>query len=183
MFIDIFLAELFNADHNFDLQTKDSMLKKLKDLRIDNEIYQSFLLLDDFSTKFEDLDTSVNVLTQYLSDNIKSKNGANRNSIYLFENGQTTPQLPSHYKFDRAIAKSLNWELEINKNNLFIPYKTNTIRIYLNTAVIVYKPSIDQLKTLLSLGIKSFVVNNFHMNDIFDDRIEKLPIFSRGQNV
>jgi hypothetical protein len=183
MFVDVFLAELFNADHNFDLQTKDSMLEKLYDLRIDNEIYQSFVLLDDFSLKFEDLDASVKVLTQYLTDNIKSKNGANRNSIYLFEDGHLTPQLPSHYKFDRAIAKSMNWQIEIDKNNLFIPYKTNTIRIYLNTAVIVYKPTVEQIKTLLSLGIKSFVIGEFHTDDIFDNRIEKLPIFLRGQNV
>jgi hypothetical protein len=183
MFIDIFLAELFKADHNFDLGTKNSMLEKLYDLRIDNEIYQSFVLLDEFSLKFEDLDTSVKVLTQYLNDNIKSKYGANRNSIYLFEDGISTPQLPSHYKFDRTIAKSMNWKTEIDKNNLFIPYKTNTIRIYTNTAVIIHKPSVDQIKTLLSLGIKSFVVKDFHTNDIFDNRIEKLPIFSRGQNV
>ena len=183
MFIDIFLAELFKADHNFDLETKNSMLEKLYDLRIDNEIYQSFVLLDEFSLKFEDLDTSIKVLTQYMVDNIKSKNGANRNSIYLLEDGHLTPQLPSHYKFDRAIAKSMNWKIEIDKNNLFIPYKTNTIRIYMNTAVIIHKPSVDQIKTLLSLGIKSFVVKEFHTHDIFDSRIEKLPIFSRGQNV
>ena len=49
MFIDIKIAQLIEADYNFDINTKNNILNSLESLRIDNEIYQSFLLLDSFN--------------------------------------------------------------------------------------------------------------------------------------
>ena len=103
MFIDIKIAQLIEADYNFDINTKNNILNSLESLRIDNEIYQSFLLLDSFnksnysSQLFQRINfDKMNELLECLKA-IKPTKNLNRNSIYIFENGTKTPQLPSHY--------------------------------------------------------------------------------------
>ncbi len=176
MFIDILLASLFEADHNNDFVTKEEIMYQLNNLGIDNSLYQSFLFLDTFTQKYDGIKQALeNISTEFIEKGCYSKT---RNSIYLFENGKITPQLPSHYKFDRTIAKCLNRSDSINKNNLFVPIESNTIRIYLNIAVLVYKPNINQIRALEYLGINNFVVNNYSTKNIFDEKIESLPTFN-----
>ena len=104
--------------------------------------------------------------------------GLHRNSLYLSENGLLSSQLPSHYKFDRAVANILQINSTlINKNSLFVPIHSNTIRIYLEFAVLEYKPTAYQIETLERINIKKFFIKDQIVNDIFDPLVEKLPSF------
>ena len=176
MFIDLVLASLFTADHDNDTAEKESIINQLNSLGIDNSLYQSFLYLETYNIKHNSLKEALEHIS--IDFNIDSKYSKNRNSIYLFENGKITPQLPSHYKLDRTIAKSLDKSIFVDKNSLFLPYESNTIRIYLNVAVLIYRPTINQINTLEYLGINNFVVDSYLTNNIFDKKIESLPIFN-----
>ena len=110
---------------------------------------------------------------------IKPSNNLNRNSIYIFENGTKTPQLPSHYKFDRTLLSLMDINPNsLEKGKLIVPFYSNTIRVFYNTAVLVYKPTIEQIKELIKLDIKFFSTKKHNdIYDIFDDRIQNLQYF------
>lgn len=185
MFIDIKIAQLIEADYNFDINTKNNILNSLESLRIDNEIYQSFLLLDSFnksdysSQLFQRINLDkMNELLECLKT-IKPTKNLNRNSIYIFENGTKTPQLPSHYKFDRTLLSLMDINPNsLEKGKLIVPFYSNTIRVFYNTAVLVYKPTVDQIKELIKLDIRFFSTKKYNdIYDIFDDRIQNLQPF------
>jgi hypothetical protein len=85
-----------------------------------------------------------------------------------------TPELPAHYKFDQLIAAKLGYKSD---NSLFVPIWSNTIRISKNTAELIYFPTPEQTKTLLSLNINNYIVKNIHVQDVFDELVDKLPAF------
>jgi hypothetical protein len=190
MFIDVLVAKLIEADHQNDLRTKTDLLNSLKKRKQDSEILESFLLLNTYDNNYEYENVSnylinnnnkISSIVQNITQDLKciqNNCGLNRNSIYLLEDGSITPQLPSHYKFDRAVANILKINpISVDKNNLIVPHHSNTIRIYLDIAVIKYKPSILQIKSLEKLNIKKFDVNNLICFDMFDKMIENLPVF------
>lgn len=191
MYLDIAVAELIEADHSNNIDKKNDLLKSLKKYQHRSTILQSFLLMDEINgeNKYENIHdflikndielfiSTIDYLIQKLNT-INSNIGLNRNSVYLSDKGQITPQLPSHYKFDRTVLSLLNIRSDyLNKDSLIIPELSNTIRIFYNIAVIKYQPSIQQIAVLVDMNINKFVVNDCCYDNIFDENILKLKKF------
>ena len=196
MYLDIAVAKLIEADHSNNINEKNDLLSNLKKYSHKSTILQTFIYLDNINGKnqyknFEEYistnnnsDISMNIkkLTDDLSKYDLDK-GLNRNSVYLLENGIFTPQLPSHYKFDRAILSTLNINpLSLNKDNLITPLYSNTIRIFYNIAVINFKPTNQQLSSLIDMKIEKFLVNDCYYENIFDRNILNLKVFRKNNN-
>lgn len=187
---DILVAKLVEADHSNKTNEKNDLLLSLRNKDCQSTIYKSFLQLDslNFNFKYETLDDYLkenkNIIPKVVDFIIKdillenTNEGLNRNSLYLSENGLLSSSLPSHYKFDRAVANILAINpLLINKDNLIVPIYSNTIRIYLNFAVLIYKPTNNQIKILNTLDIKKYFVLDQCVDSLFDSMIDKLPNF------
>lgn len=191
MYLDIAIAELIKADHSHDVDKKNDLLKNLKKYQHKSTILQSFLFLDEIKSEniYNSIDDFLNEnslhcftstiakLTQDLKT-ICSNVGLNRNSVYLCDNGQITPQLPSHYKFDRSVLSLLNIKSDhLDKDSLIVPDLSNTIRIFYNIAVIKYQPTNEQITSLINMNINKFVVNDSYYDNVFDENILKLKKF------
>lgn len=190
LYHDVLVARLVEADHSNNLNEKNDLLQHLKKIRCKNSIYASFIKLDSFNFehKYETIDdflsNNKNRIPKAVDSIIKDISstelniGLNRNSLYLSENGLLSCQLPSHYKFDRAVANLLGVKSSyINKDNLIVPKYSNTIRIYLEFAVLLYKPSVKQIECLIKLDIKKYFVFDQCVDSLFDPLIDKLPNF------
>lgn len=190
MYLDIAVAKLIEADHSNNINEKNNLLQILRKNNHQSSILNSFIELDkfNFNHTFETIDDYLNnnenkiskivefIIQSILPPNIEA--GLHRNSLYLSENGLLSSQLPSHYKFDRALANILRVNSSlINKDNLIVPVYSNTIRIYLEFAVLEYQPSIHQIQSLEKINIKKYYVKDQIVDNIFDPLIEKLPIF------
>lgn len=190
MLFDVYVAKLIEADHSNDSKVKSDLINSLTKKKKDSEILESFLFLDNYINDYiyENIESylksntnNLAYIVKQLNDKmscLKNDNGLNRNSLYLLEDGFITPQLPSHYKFDRAIANILRInQSSVDKNNLIVPKYSNTIRIYLEYAVLEYQPTIQQIQSLEKINIKKFHVKDTLIYDIFDKIVEKLPVF------
>lgn len=190
MLFDVYVAKLIEADHSNDSKVKSDLINSLTKKKKDSEILESFLFLDNFINDYiykniqsylKSNTNNVSYIVKQLNDKmscLKNDNGLNRNSLYLLEDGSITSQLPSHYKFDRAIANILKINpSSVDKNNLIVPKYSNTIRIYLEYAVLEYLPTVQQIQTLEKINIKKFYVKDTLVFDIFDIIVEKLPVF------
>ena len=190
MYLDIAVAKLIEADHSNNINEKNNLLQILRKNNHQSSILNSFIELDkfNFNHTFETIDDYLNnnenkiskivefIIQSILPPNIEA--GLHINSLYLSENGLLSSQLPSHYKFDRALANILRVNSSlINKDNLIVPVYSNTIRIYLEFAVLEYRPSIHQIQSLEKINIKKYYVKDQIVDNIFDPLIEKLPIF------
>ncbi len=191
MHLDIAIAKLIEADHSNNINEKNDLLNSLKKYQYKSTILQTFIALDNIvnKNKFECIDDymkentleNLPFLVQQLTQNLSSYNndvGLNINSVYLIDNGKITTQLPSHYKFDRAILSMLNINpTSLDKDNLIVPVFSNTIRIFYNIAVIRYQPTTEQINTLLKMNISKFMVNDCYYDNIFDENILRLKTF------
>jgi hypothetical protein len=190
VYLDIAVAKLIEADHSNNINEKNNLLQILRKNNHQSSILNSFIELDkfNFNHTFETIDDYLNnnenkiskivefIIQSILPPNIEA--GLHINSLYLSENGLLSSQLPSHYKFDRALANILRVNSSlINKDNLIVPVYSNTIRIYLEFAVLEYRPSIHQIQSLEKINIKKYYVKDQIVDNIFDPLIEKLPIF------
>lgn len=189
-YFDILVAKLIEADHSNNLSLKNDLLHKINDSECQSTILNSFIELDKLHSDhiYETVDdylsnnkNKISKVVEFIIQTLLPYNigkGLHRNSLYLSENGLLSSQLPSHYKFDRAVANILQINSTlINKNSLFVPIHSNTIRIYLEFAVLEYKPTAYQIETLERINIKKFFIKDQIVNDIFDPLVEKLPSF------
>lgn len=191
MLLDIEINKLYNYDFYGYKDKKEKLLKSLKSLDLELESFGVFNLIDQKISSFNIQDNNIqniqninkfniddvliesnNWLHSQLDSLFQSK--YSRQSRYLFKDGSITPELPAHYKFDQLIAANFGYKSD---NSLFVPIWSNTIRISKNTAELVYFPSPEQTKTLLSLNINNYIVKNIHVQDIFDVLVDKLPAF------
>ena len=190
MYLDIAIAKLIEADHSNNIDEKDDLLSYLKQYEHKSEILKNFIFLDNIKsenkyTNFDDYlkynQNNVNSLVQNLINDMSINDlntGLNRNSIYISNNGTISTQLPSHYKFDRAVASLLNIHpLSVDKNTLIVPKYSNTIRIYLEFAVLEYKPNIEQILSFEKLNIKKYCIKDHIVDNVFDPLVDNLPIF------
>jgi hypothetical protein len=189
--LDIAIAKLIEADHSNNINEKNDLLNTLKKYQYKSTILQTFIVLDNIinENKFHCIDDylkentleNLPILVEQLTQNLSSYNsddGLNINSVYLIDNGKITAQLPSHYKFDRAILSMLNINsTSLDKDNLIVPVFSNTIRIFYNIAVIRYQPTTEQINTLLEMNISKFMVNDCYYDNIFDENILRLKTF------
>jgi len=63
----------------------------------------------------------------------------------------------------------------VNKDSLIVPKYSNTIRIYLDFAVLIYKPTTQQIRSLSKLDIKKYFILDQVVDSLFDPLIDKLP--------
>ena len=189
-YLNVMVAKLVEADHFNDTLTKNDLLQQLRKSSYQSSILNAFIELDtlNFDHTCETIDdylinneNKIPEVVEFVIQAILSPNineGLHRNSLYLSENGLLSSQLPSHYKFDRAVANILRVNSSIiNKDNLFVPIYSNTIRIYLEFAVLEYQPTIYQIKTLEKINIKKYYIKDQIVDNIFDPLVKKLPIF------
>ena len=188
MLLDIEINKLYNYDFYGCKDKKEKLLKSLKSLDLELESFGVFNLIDQKISSFNIQDKNIQNINKFNIDDvlIESNNWLHsqldslfqskysRQSRYLFKDGSMTPELPAHYKFDQLIAANFGYKSD---NSLFVPIWSNTIRISKNTAELVYFPSPEQTKTLLSLNINNYIVKNIHVQDIFDVLVDKLPAF------
>lgn len=191
MLLDIEINKLYNYDFYGCKDKKEKLLKSLKSLDLELESFGVFNLIDQKISSFNIQDKNIqniqninkfNIDDVLIESNIWLHSQLNslfhsrysRQSRYLFKDGSMTPELPAHYKFDQLIAANFGYKSD---NSLFVPIWSNTIRISKNTAELVYFPSPEQTKTLLSLNINNYIVKNIHVQDIFDVLVDKLPAF------
>lgn len=190
MYLDIAVAKLIEADHSNNIDKKNDLLSYLRNYEHKSDILKNFIFLDNIKNEYqynninEYLDNNPNNLKNIIDEllsNISCNNfntGLNRNSIYISYNGIISPQLPSHYKFDRAIANMLYINpFSVDKNKLIVPKYSNTIRVFLDFAVLEYKPTIEQIRSLEKINIKKYCIKEHIVDNVFDPIIEKLPIF------
>lgn len=185
--LDLFVAELIEADHYLQEHKKSLLKDQLLKYSKNNSLLEIFYFLDNIksnshhisihSLTSNEIGNELNILTDELSK-FQDYAGLNRQSKYILDNGKISVSLPSHYKFDRAIANRLNLCADlINKDNLIVPIYSNTIRIYLDFAVLIYKPTNNQIKSLNTLGIKKYFIFDQYVDSLFDPLIDKLPNF------
>ena len=188
MLLDVEINKLYNYDFYGCKDKKEKLLKSLKSLDLELESFGVFNLIDQKISSFNIQDKNIQNINKFNIDDvlIESNNWLHsqldslfqskysRQSRYLFKDGSITPELPAHYKFDQLIAANFGYKSD---NSLFVPIWSNTIRISKNTAELVYFPSPEQTKTLLSLNINNYIVKNIHVQDIFDVLVDKLPAF------
>jgi len=188
MLLDVEINKLYNYDFYGCKDKKEKLLKSLKSLDLELESFGVFNLIDQKISSFNIQDKNIQNINKFNIDDvlIESNNWLHsqldslfqskysRQSRYLFKDGSMTPELPAHYKFDQLIAANFGYKSD---NSLFVPIWSNTIRISKNTAELVYFPSPEQTKTLLSLNINNYIVKNIHVQDIFDVLVDKLPAF------
>lgn len=190
MYLDVAIAKLIEADHSNNIDKKNDLLKTLRKNNHQSSILNAFIELDtlNFDHTYKTIDdylinneNKIPEVVEFIIQAILPPNidtGLHRNSLYLTENGLLSTQLPSHYKFDRAVANILRINSSlINKDNLIVPVYSNTIRIYLEFAVLEYQPSIHQIKSLEKINIKKYYVKDQIVDNIFDPLVEKLPLF------
>lgn len=195
MYLDVAIAKLIEADHSHNIDVKNDLLEILKKYQFKSAILESFIFLDKIKNNHyhhsldnlssKELDKIPSLVKSLCSKMlpIVNQKGLNRNSIYLLEDGVTTPQLPSHYKFDRAILEMMNVKSDLlDKNNLIVPVYSNTIRIFYNIAVIKYLPTNFQIESLLKMNISKFLVNDYFYESIFDDNIFRLKVFRNNKD-
>lgn len=188
MLLDVEINKLYNYDFYGCKDKKEKLLESLKSLNLELESFGVFNLIDQKISSFNIQDKNIQNINKFNIDDIliESNNWLHsqldslfhsrysRQSRYLFKDGSMTPELPAHYKFDQLIAANFGYKSD---NSLFVPIWSNTIRISKNTAELVYFPSPEQTKTLLSLNINNYIVKNIHVQDIFDVLVDKLPAF------
>ena len=188
MLLDVEINKLYNYDFYGCIDKKEKLLNSLKSLDLELESFGVFNLIDQKISSFNIQNNNIQNINKFNIDDvlIESNNWLHsqldsllhskysRQSKYLFKNGSVTPELPAHYKFDQLIAAKLGYKSD---NSLFVPIWSNTIRISKNTAELIYFPTPEQTKTLLSLNINNYIVKNIHVQDIFDELVDKLPAF------
>jgi len=185
---DLLVAKLVEADHSNKHKVKDDLLQSLIRSDCQSSIFNSFIELDRlkfyyiYETIDEYLKTNENQISKAVNFIIQdilppnTNKGLNRNSLYLSESGLLSSQLPSHYKFDRAVASMLKINPSlVNKDSLIVPKYSNTIRIYLDFAVLIYKPTTQQIRSLSKLDIKKYFILDQVVDSLFDPLIDKLP--------
>jgi hypothetical protein len=175
--IDIIISQLVNSDFHNQQQERDLLFESLKNYKTKQENFQCFSLLeDDFLP--DELDSNPHELVlkinKYLKNNIVESiyPKINNNSRYLFFNGEISPLLPAHYKFDLLFRKKMNLELT---KELIVPEITNTIRILFDIALIKYLPTNKQIQYLLNSDIRIFRTTAGDYDSIFDKKILSLP--------
>jgi len=188
MLLDVEINKLYNYDFYGCKDKKEKLLKSLKSLDLELESFGVFNLIDQKISSFNIQDNNIQNINKLNIDDVLIESNIwlhsqldslfyskySRQSRYLFKDGSITPELPAHYKFDQLIAANFGYKSD---NSLFVPIWSNTIRISKNTAELVYFPSPEQTKTLLSLNINNYIVKNIHVQDIFDVLVDKLPTF------
>ena len=188
MLLDVEINKLYNYDFYGCLDKKEKLLNSLKSLDLELESFGVFNLIDQKISSFNiqdvniqninkvNIDSLLNESNDWLHSELNSSlhSKYSRQSKYLFKDGKITPELPAHYKFDQLIAAKLGYKSD---NTLFVPIWSNTIRIFKNSAELLYIPTADQIKTLLNLNIDTYIVKKMHVQDIFDEQIDKLPVF------
>ena len=171
MLLDVEINKLYNYDFYGCIDKKEKLLNSLKSLDLELESFGVFNLIDQKISSFNIQDINIQNINKFNIDDvlIESNNWLHsqldsllnskysRQSKYLLKNGSVTPELPAHYKFDQLIAAKLGYKSD---NSLFVPIWSNTIRISKNTAELVYFPTPEQTKTLLSLDINNYIVKN-----------------------
>lgn len=185
--LDIFIAQLIEADYYLQDEKKSSLSNQLLKYVNSNSLLQVFYFLDNIKNNDQlrdinclntnEIKIALNGLVNELTV-FKDLYGLSRNSRYILEDGQISVCLPSHYKFDRALANILSIHSDsINKENLIVPKYTNTIRVYLDFAVLEYKPTFNQLESLIALNIQKYFIFNECIDSIFHPLFDKLPNF------
>lgn len=175
--IDIIISQLVNSDFYNQQQERDLLFESLKNYKTKQENFQCFSLLEEnFLTDEIDFDSHELVLkiNRYLKNNIVESiyPKINNNSRYLFSNGEISPLLPAHYKFDLLFKKLMNMELT---KELIVPEITNTVRILFDIAVIKFRPTNEQVKYLANSDIRIFRTTAGDFDNIFDKKILSLP--------
>lgn len=186
MLLDVEINKLYNYDFYGKKELKEKLLQSLKSLDLEIESFGVFNLIDQKISSFKTSDEFIQNVNKFNIDHIVKETNQeiqlnnfltthfSNNSKYLLSDGSITPDLPAHYKFDQLIAAKLGYK---SNNILFVPKWSNTIRIFKNTAELIYFPNNQQIKSLLDLNIENFIVNENIVHDIFDKRINRLPIF------
>jgi hypothetical protein len=175
--IDIIISQLVNSDFYNQQQERDLLFESLKNYKTKQENFQCFSLLEEnFLIDQIDFDSHELVLkiNRYLKNNIVESiyPKINNNSRYLFSNGEISPLLPAHYKFDLLFKKLMNMELT---KELIVPEITNTVRILFDIAVIKFRPTNEQIQYLANSDIRIFRTTAGDYDSIFDKKILSLP--------
>lgn len=175
--IDIIISQLVNSDFYDQQEEKKLFLQSLRTYQTKQENFQCFSLLEeDFLPEIKNPNPHDLVLkiNEYLKNNLSQPiyPKINHNSRYLFSNGEISPLLPAHYKFDLLFKKKMNLELT---KELIVPEITNTIRILFDIAVIRYCPTNKQIEYLSKSDIRIFRTTAGDFDSIFEKKILSLP--------